>query len=141
MEYKKLHAGQLRLCASKKHPLIAKAFNQVRKELAHYPAIIHRPTESVERCDNHPMFGKFQITPPIQVYWDSDFFALGVLSQSEYWSLLPEYVLAASKDVVAFKHPADWHAPYEIGMLWNKRKSVEDLKEVVLEILDQSVLH
>lgn len=135
IEYKVIHKGQLRLCASKKHPLMAKPFSELKKELNEYPAIIHRPSESIDRCDNHPMFGKFKIMPSIQVYWDSDFFALGLLTRGDYWSMLPDYVLKSRTDVTAFKHPEDWNAPYEIDMVWNKRKSVADLKDAVLALL------
>jgi DNA-binding transcriptional LysR family regulator len=135
MDFKKIHEGQLRLCASKKHPLIGKPFSDLRKELSHYRAIIHRPSESIDRCDNHPMFTKFKIKPPIQVYWDSDYFALGLLARSDFWSMLPDYVLRLRGDVTPFAHPKDWEAPYEIDMLWNKRKSMGELKDAILALL------
>jgi len=134
-EVKKIYGGQLRLCVSKQHPLAMMPFSQVRKEISSYPAIIHRPSESIERCDNHPMFSKFKIVPNIQVYWDSDYFALGLLKQSQSWSMLPDYVINRSKDIVALTHPDDWEAPYEIGIVWNKRKSVSDIRDAVLDLL------
>ena len=137
VESKEIYRGQLRLCAFRNHPLIAKPFLQVKKELANYPAIIHRPSDSIDRCDNHPMFSKFQIVPSIQVYWDSDFFASALLARSESWSMLPDYILKHRKDVVAFKHPNDWDAPYDIAMLWNRRKSVSELRDAVIALLEK----
>lgn len=135
IESKRIYTGQLRLCASKQHPLATKPFSQVRKEISNYPAIIHRPTESLDRCDNHPMFTKFKIAPNIQVYWDSDYFALGLLKRSESWSMVPDFILKHTQDVVALKHPDDWDAPYQIDMVWNKRKSVTDLRDAVLKYI------
>jgi len=135
MEFRKIHEGQLRLCASANHPLMDKPFTVVKKELHRYSAIIHRPSESIDRCDNHPMFARFKIEPSIQIYWDSDSFALGLLARSEYWSMLPDYVVESRKDVVPLQHPDNWKAPYEIDMLWNRRKSVNELKDAVIALL------
>jgi hypothetical protein len=69
------------------------------------------------------------------VYWDSDFFALGLLARGDCWSLLPDYVLRSRDDVTPFAHPKDWQAPYTIALLWNRRKSVGQLKGAVLALL------
>jgi DNA-binding transcriptional LysR family regulator len=135
IESRPVREGQLLLCANKKHPLMGKSFSAVREQLGDYPAIIHHPVDSIERCDNHPMFRRHQISPSIRVYWDSDYFALALLGRGNYWSMLPDWVIEASKGIAAFRHPGLWSAPYQVMMLWNKRKAVSDLREAATSAL------
>jgi DNA-binding transcriptional LysR family regulator len=128
-----LFTGEMYLCGRKKHPLMGATFNEVKKKIDQYPAIMHRPTDSIERCDNHPVFKQYGIQPQIQTYWDSDFFALETLALDDSWSLLPDIVIDSDPEVMKFQHPKNWSAPYEVKIFWNKRKSLENLKNELLE--------
>lgn len=128
-----LSSGQMYLCGSKKHPLANAPFSEVKKYLSDYPAIMHRPSESVERCDNHPVFKTHGIHPKIQLYWDSDFFAMDVMASDNSWSLLPDIVIDSDPRLVKFKHPKNWSAPYDLRVFWNKRKPNDILKTAFLE--------
>ena len=134
MDSEFISTGQMYLCGSKKHPLADAPFSEVKKHISHYPAIMHRPSESVERCDNHPVFKAHGIQPKIQLFWDSDFFALDVMAQDHSWSLLPDIVIDSDPRIVKFKHPKNWSAPYDLKVFWNKRKPNDILKAAFLEV-------
>ncbi len=61
LESRTLSTGQLYLCGGKNHVLAKDPFSVVKRKISALPAIIHRPSESIERCDNHPMFKKYKI--------------------------------------------------------------------------------
>lgn len=133
VESELLSSGQLYLCTRKDHPLAQMSFAEVKKKISSYPAVMHRPVDSFDRCDNHPVYKEHGIKPNIQLYWDSDFFALDVLAKSDSWSLMPQVVIDSDPRVVKLAHPKNWDAPYEIKLLWNSRKSNEVLKKAFLE--------
>lgn len=126
-------AGELLLCGRKNHPLSDKPFSQVKKEINQYPATIHRPHDSVDRCDNHPMFLEHEIEPLIHTYWDSDLFAAELLTQTDYWTMMPDIIIEADNRLVKFNHPKKWSAPYEVKLIWNKSKPLTSLKEAILQ--------
>ena len=128
-----LFSTQLRLCTRKGHPLTKMTFADVKKNLNSYPAIMHRPTDSIERCDNHPIFKKYKITFSVETYWDSDFTAIEYLAGSDTWSFIPDFVIDSDPRIVALAHPKDWDAEVEVLLYWNKQKSLEDLKDAILE--------
>lgn len=132
IESQTIHSGQLYLCGRKKHPLSGAPFTEVKKTISDYPAIMHRPSDSIERCDNHPAFKQYNLRPDIQIFWDSDFFALETLHQDDYWSLMPDLIIDSDSRIVKFNHPVNWNAPYEIKLFWNKKKSQENLKKAFL---------
>lgn len=136
MQSEVISEGKLYLCADKNHPLMGHRFSELKKKLADFPAVIHRPTDSVQRCDNHPMFKKHGIKPDIQMYWDSDYFAAGVLKEKRHWTLIPDFVIERTPSLKKFSHPEDWNAPYTIEMVWNKNKAVNFLKEIVSKNLN-----
>lgn len=136
IESELLFNGQLFLCTKKKHPLAGKPFSEIKKTISNYPAIIHRPTDSIERCDNHPMFKEYNILPNIQLYWDSDFFALQALQDGNCWSMLPDIVIDSDSKVEKLNHSKNWNAPYEVRLFWNKKKPVQVLKEELLKNLN-----
>ncbi len=125
-------SGQLYLCGGRRHVLAGKPFSAVKARIGALPAIIHRPSDSIERCDAHPMFQKHGIKPKIQMYWDSDRFALGILAANGHWSMLPDLVIDSDPRVVKFAHPKDWYAKYRISLVWNRQKTVAGLKEALL---------
>lgn len=133
VESEVISSGQLYLCTRKNHPLAQASFNEVKKKISDYPAVMHRPVDSIDRCDNHPVYKEHGIKPEIQLYWDSDFFALDVLAQNDSWSLLPDIVIESDPRVVKLAHPKNWSAPYEIRLFWNNRKSNEVLKNALME--------
>lgn len=128
-----ISSGQLYLCARKNHPLAQANFSEIKKKISSFPAIMHRPSDSFDRCDNHPVYKEHGIKPNIQLYWDSDFFALDVLANNDSWSLLPEVVINSDPRIVKLAHAKNWEAPYEIRLYWNSRKSNEILKKAFLE--------
>ena len=128
-----ISSGQLYLCARKDHPLAQASFAEVKKKISSYPAIMHRPVDSIDRCDNHPVYKEHGIKPNIQLFWDSDFFALDVMAKNDSWSLMPEIVIDSDPRMVKLAHPKNWEAPYEISLFWNSRKSNEVLKKAFLE--------
>lgn len=130
-----ISTGQMYLCAGKKHPLANAPFNEIKKHLSDYPATMYRPSESVERCDNHPEFKNHGISPNIQLYWDSDFFAMDVMASDQSWSMLPDIVIDSDPRLVKLKHPKNWSAPYEIRVFWNKAKPNDILKSAFLDFL------
>lgn len=131
-----LSSGQLCLCTRKDHPLARASFAEVKKKISDFPAIMHRPIDSIERCDNHPVYKEHGIRPHIQLFWDSDFFALDVLAQSDSWSLMPDIVIDSDPRIVKLSHPRNWEAPYEIRLYWNSRKSNDVLKKAFLDRLE-----
>src|SRR5690606_20705427 len=88
-----IQKGKLCLATRIGHPLANETFSEVKKKISLYPAAMHRPVDSIDRCDNHPIYKEHKIKPNIQFYWDSDFFALDVLALTDSWSLIPEIVI------------------------------------------------
>lgn len=127
---------KLLLCARKGHPLTKMSFAEVKKNLSHYPAIMHRPTDSIERCDNHPVFKQHKITFHVEMYWDSDFTAIEYLVGSDAWSFMPDFVIDSDPRIVRLAHPKEWNGDSEILLYWNKQKSLEDLKDAILEVMN-----
>lgn len=127
----RIFSGQLLLSSGKSHPLAKMSFSKLKKEINNHAAIIHRPTDSIDRCDNHPMFHKHGIRPSIQMYWDSDFFALSMMETNLYWSMLPDFVIYSNSKITRLDHPADWKAPYSVQLVWNLRKEVSTLKNLI----------
>lgn len=130
-----VYQGQLLIAVGKKHPLASKEFNKVKKLINDYPAVIHRGSDSVERCDNHPMFKKFNIKPKIQMYWDSDSFAVQMIQNNRHWAMFPDIIFKKYDNIVALDLPGKWDAPYNIKIIWNKRKSVSEVKNAILDFL------
>ncbi len=122
-----LFTGTLYLCAHKAHSVTGLPFSKVKKALSEIPAIMHRATESVERCDNHPMFKAHGIKPRIHLYWDSDEVAVEMLRSGEYWTLLPDRVIERCPELAKLAHPKDWIAPFQVCLLWNKQRSSREL--------------
>ncbi|MBY0371106.1 LysR family transcriptional regulator [bacterium] len=118
-----LSAGTMYLCAAKNSALVKVPFAKLAKKLCEVPAIMHRPTESVERCDNHPMFKIHGIKPRIQLYWDSDDVAVEMLQSGDYWTMLPDAVIGAHPGIRRLAHPTEWRAPYEVSLIRNKQRS------------------
>ncbi len=133
IESETLFTGELVLCGRKGHPLSNKNFSQLKKEINKYPATIHRPHDSVDRCDNHPMFIEHSIVPTIQTYWDSDLFAVELLNKTDCWTMIPDIVVDADPRISKFHHPKNWSAPYEVKLIWNKNKPLANLKEAILQ--------
>lgn len=131
--------GNMYLCTRKNHPLVGIKAEEVMEKIAQYPAIIHRPSDSVERCDDHPMFRKHKIVPQIQIYWDSDGFAVESLKQSDSWSMLPDIVIDSSVQIKKLNHPSDWKAPYEIALIWHKSHDPELRSIVMGELKNQKL--
>ncbi len=127
--------GRLYLCGGKRHVLVDKPFSFVKEKINDLPAIIHRPTDSIDRCDNHPMFRKYGIRPQIRMYWDSDRFALNVLAANAHWSILPEIVIDSDPRLEKFRHPEHWDATYRVSLVWNKEKTVPGLKDALLALM------
>lgn len=130
----KIYTGEMYLCTGRKHPLSKAPFSEVKKNLSNYPAIMHRPSDSIERCDNHPVFKEHNIKLNIPIYWDSDFFALEVLAQNQSWSLMPDFVIDSDPRVIKLSHPKNWSAPYDVMLFWNVHKSLDELREALAEI-------
>lgn len=131
IESETLFTGTLYLCGRKNHPLMSKTFPQLKKEINNYPATIHRPHDSVERCDNHPAFLENDIVPQIETYWDSDLFAKEILAQSDAWSMMPDVVIDSDPRIAKFSHPKNWTAPYEVKLIWNKNKPLHALRNAL----------
>lgn len=135
LKRQQIDQGSLLIAVDKNHPLAGKPARVWTKELNNYRAIIHRPTDSIERCDNHPMFRKFGIKPNIQTFWDSDDVALQMLSNKHFWTMMPEIIVKSDKRVVGLEPPRGWVAPYDISVVWNKSRTLDELRSAVLELV------
>ncbi len=125
---KTLSKGTLYLCVGKGHELAGLPFTRLRRRLNETPAIMHRATGSVERCDNHPMYRAHGIKPRIHLYWDNDDVAVELLSSGNYWTMLPDIVIDAHPQLRRLDCPRTWTAPYEVCLLWNKQRTSNELE-------------
>jgi len=80
--------------------------------LSHFPATIHKSAAGVDPCELHPMFERFGIEPRITCAFDSDDQAVESLRGGDAWSLLPDLVVAATRQIVALPCPKGWKAPH-----------------------------
>lgn len=115
LSYRELYRGSLVLAVRKGHPALGKG--RSLSSLSEFPATIHRSAEGVEPCDLHPMFDRLDIRPRITCGFDSDDQAIESLRASDAWSLLPDVVVAATRQIVALPSPKQWEAPYVIAAL------------------------
>lgn len=131
---KAIHSGQLVLCSHSKHPLASLSSKKVLSEINNYEAIIHKPSELVFSCDDHPMFFKYDINPEFKFFWNSDHIAVELMSKSSYWTMIPDIIVKGESKLSKLKHPKDWDAPYKIKIIWHKDKKVRLIDELIEKI-------
>lgn len=139
LESVELGDGQLKLCSSKGHPLVAMPAKKCLKEISQWPGIVHKANEFVFSCDDHPMFLKFGIDPKFRYFWDSDFTAMELMKQNNYWTMMPEIIIENEPSIEALEHPIDWSAPYTIEMVWHKEKSKKLTEKFLTAFTENSI--
>jgi DNA-binding transcriptional LysR family regulator len=111
-----LHTGQLKIALRKGHPIFKE--NAPFRELAHYPATLHKASPGVDLCENHPIFEKYEIVPKVACLFDSDEIAIECLLRSDSWALLPDVVVKAfPKTIASLPLPKGWDAPYTVSVV------------------------
>jgi DNA-binding transcriptional LysR family regulator len=117
-----LHRGPLIIAVGNQHPLLKSKKKNPIEALSDYPTAIHRSTHGLNTCHNHPIFKRYDIRPKVSFYYDSDEVAVDILcTKSNYWSLMPDFVVKKSKNRVApVKLPKDWDATYRLSIVASK---------------------
>lgn len=88
-----IHKGTLQFVVRKGHPILTESARAQVKFLAETPAIIHKSSQLVETCEQHPVFSQLGFQPKINMSFDSDHTAVQRVLSSNAWSFLPDVVV------------------------------------------------
>jgi DNA-binding transcriptional LysR family regulator len=128
---------ELVIAVSESHPLLRTKKPIDLKNLNRFPAVLHKASQGIDLCEEHPVFEKFGIVPLTKNMFDSDDSAIECLRLTDSWSLLPKIVVQQTKGIRNLKVPANWKASYSICLASRRSHSNHTLREALLSELNK----
>jgi len=117
-----LYRGQLLLAVRRGHPVLKLPLAARAARLSDYPAALSKAFSGIDNCESHPAFARFNISPRVELMFDSFDAALERLCSTDSWGLFPDLVLDEARGRLAAIVPPGWHAELRVAALWPRHR-------------------
>ena len=78
--------------------------------------------QGIEVCEKHPVLSEYGVNLKSTVLFDSYHVCISALSNSNFWALIPDWVISKQKNKLqAIPVPKNWDAPFEVCFVYDNR--------------------
>jgi DNA-binding transcriptional LysR family regulator len=124
------------VCVKKNHPILQVKRDQRFAELNQYPCAAPAVSTGIESCETHPVLVGLGLKSEVRFVFDSYAGAATFVEHTNYWSLLPEFLL---KEGFALT-PVDAEqnaASIDIALVWHARRPLTRVLRLLIERVEQ----
>lgn len=123
LDTKEVYRGELLITVRKNHPILKLKGNRLRA-LNDHSAILPKAFQGIDLCISHPMFEKYEIIPNAHTLTDSYDISLDLIKKTDHWGFTPDILIHNKKDYAFIKPSAGWNAPFNISIIYLKKRFV-----------------
>ncbi len=134
-----LFTGHLRVVVRDGHPLASKKPGDQLRQVSSYPAAAARGFQGIESCDAHPFFREKDIKPKIQFYYDSYMVALAAIQNTDYWTMIPDFVIPHCKPALRVLFPKISVGDVRLAAIWPKNRVMTRTIGLLKEELERGI--
>lgn len=117
--------GYLHIVVNDQHPLLQLNQKDRLKKISDFPAILPKADEGIELCVKHPIFEKYNINPKIKTVTDSYSISFELISTTQHWGLIPDFLLNLTPHKLAILNPKEnWDAYFNLSLIWHKKQFI-----------------
>lgn len=111
--------GTLLLAVRKGHPLLSE--KNILSKLQMYPSVSPDAAPGIEICSSHPQLETLGVRVKPQFTVDNYDASIEIISNSECWGLVPEFLTKNNRKLSFISVPVNWNAGYTICAVYLKR--------------------
>lgn len=138
VDFETLFDMDLLFAARKSHPLV---LNPSVKKLNEYPMAAPQTVPGILSCEHHPFFPEHGIEPNVTHIYTTYSSAVNLLAKSDFWSLIPSYVIERNKRKISPIQIKGWKASISVAVGRPRAKLetrvLRELKQAICREIEQ----